>query len=87
MLGLVLIAMLLGTLLVIPKHYTFHTAWIQAAYIFAGVLFLALLGLINILKKKKNIIQKRFWQAAYLFLIVILICVIRDAVTKTSFFL
>jgi len=84
---MILIAMLLGTLLVLPKHYTFHTPWIQAAYFFVGILFLAILLLASIIKKKKNITQKHFWQGAYLFLIIILICIIRDAVMKTSFFL
>jgi len=93
MLVLCLFAMITGTLLVIPKHFTFHTPWIQAAYL---LLLCAGLGIFSlILLKKKRILKKgnepfsrkerAVWQFAYFVLAIVLIGIIHDAVTKTTF--
>jgi hypothetical protein len=87
-----LFAMLTGTLLVIPKHFTFHTPWIQAAYVLLmifglGIASLALLKKKRLFQKDRVISRKERlgWQVAYLILIIILIGIIHDAVTKTTF--
>jgi hypothetical protein len=86
MLWLLLLAMLTGTLLVYPKHFTFHTPWIQAAYIYAVLASVSLL----LLKKSHQRLPSRrrlLWLLAYLILLGLLVIVVRDAVTKTSFLL
>jgi len=84
MLWLLVFAVLTGTLLVYPKHYTFHTNWIQAAYILV-FLFGTLLSLLAVFRKKRP------WRwlsgISYFFLIILLIVIIHDAVTKTTFLL
>jgi uncharacterized membrane protein YozB (DUF420 family) len=77
-------ALLTGTFLIKPKHFSFHTPWIQAAYLLIigfvlGILFL------NTLSKNKTIRRRWLWRLAYLFLIILLIAVVHDAVTKTTF--
>lgn len=72
-----LFAMLTGTLLIYPKHYTFHTPWIQAAYLLLlGFIF----GVVYLIysKKKPNLILP-------LAMTTLLIFIIHDAVTKTTF--
>ncbi|MES2219296.1 MAG: hypothetical protein V4501_12910 [Pseudomonadota bacterium] len=76
-------AILTGTLLVYPKNFTFHTEWIQAAYGLAA-LFTSTLGLLIWLAKKGHQQSKWLWLLAYLFLAVILVIAIHDAVTKTT---
>jgi hypothetical protein len=79
-LWLALFTMITGTFLVIPKHFSFHTPWIQAAYILV-VLFGSGMMLL-----KRNIFTKIWVQRLiYVTLITILIFVIHDAVTKTTF--
>jgi uncharacterized membrane protein SirB2 len=77
-----LFAILTGTLLVYPKHFTFHTPWIQAAYLLVTIFSLGILTL-----QKKNKIPRLIKLFSYLILIVILIGVIHDAVTKSTFIL
>jgi hypothetical protein len=82
MLILAPLAMITGSLLVYPKHFTFHTPWIQAAYALVTVFCVS----IFMLSFFKNIINKRWMlQMVYLGLIVILVLVVHDAVTKTTF--
>lgn len=71
-----------GTLLVYPKHFTFHTPWIQAAYLFMVIFSLGILFL-----QKKMQLPRLIKLFTYLILIVILIGVIHDAVTKSTFIL
>ncbi len=75
-------AMLTGTFLVYPKHFTFRTPWIQAAYFFS-----LLFGIfVSFLIFFRNKIKRRwYWLSVYLFLSVILLGIIHDAVTKTTF--
>lgn len=82
MLLLALLVMLTGTFLVHPKHFTFHTPWIQAAYVLVLIFSLAIASLILF---KKNLKQKWLWRVTYLCLIIVLIGIIHDAVTKTTF--
>jgi uncharacterized membrane protein YozB (DUF420 family) len=76
-------AMLTGTFLVHPKHFTFHTPWIQAAYILIVCFSLGLFALMFLSKK-----QIRFSGIAiffYLLLLLVLVFIVHDAVTKTTF--
>jgi hypothetical protein len=81
---LITLAMLTGTTLVHPKHFTFHTPWIQAAYLFVVLFVIGISGLIG--AKKVFVLQHRgLWLVMYFLLITILIAVTHDAVTKTTF--
>jgi hypothetical protein len=79
-----LLAMLTGTLLVYPKHFTFHTPWIIAAY---TLLFLVMLGILFLFSLKKKGIFNRPWnlRVTYFILGLLLLFIIHDAVTKTTF--
>lgn len=72
-------AAITGTLLIYPKHYTFHTHWIQAAYglIISGVM------LIIIAQKFRS---RMIWFSFCCVLLVILLTIAHDAVTKQTFF-
>lgn len=93
MLLLCILAMLTGTFLVIPKQFTFHTPWIQAAYLLLLVVGLGIFSIV--LLKKKRLPKKTtmelprtdciVWRLAYFVLILLLIGIIHDAVTKTTF--
>jgi hypothetical protein len=78
-----LLAMLTGTLMVYPKHFTFHTPWIQAAYL---LVTLFALGIFTLLKLKD-----KQWRGVrlvvYVALIAMLLALVHDAVTKTTFLL
>lgn len=71
-----------GTFLVYPKGFTFHTPWIQAAYIFITLFTLGILSLIFFRKKIKY-----SWMGClvYLVLMAILIGIVHDAVMKETF--
>jgi uncharacterized membrane protein YozB (DUF420 family) len=85
-----LFTLITGTFLVYPKHFTFHTPWIQAAYLFTLLLALMICLLINLKKKRVALdgkisrLQRLLWRCAYLAFIIILIAVVHDAVTKTT---
>ncbi|HSW68838.1 MAG TPA: hypothetical protein VLI69_01600 [Gammaproteobacteria bacterium] len=82
MLWLLVFAILTGTLLIYPKHFTFHTPWVQAAYLFV---FLSgmLLSILIVFRKKRR--WRWIWGMSYGLLIIMLVCVVHDAITKTSF--
>jgi peptidoglycan/LPS O-acetylase OafA/YrhL len=80
LLWLAALALLTGTLLVHPKHYTFHTPWIQAAYVLLFI-FGALVSLLQALKKKKG--MRFVWWSTYFLLTLLLLVIIHDAVAKT----
>lgn len=77
----VFFAVLTGTLLVYPKHFTFHTPWIQAAYFLVSVFVLMIVMLIFFRKKQKI---QLLWGLIYFMLILLLVGIIHDAVTKTT---
>jgi uncharacterized membrane protein YozB (DUF420 family) len=78
-----LFALVSGILLVYPSKFNFHTPWIQVA--FAGtVLFAGVIGVMNYLKKKFIFSQRWVWLVTYAALILILMLVIRDAVTRST---
>lgn len=77
-------AMLTGTLLVYPKHFTFHTPWIQAAYLFTFIVGFSAVSFI-LFKMQREEGYRWVWRLAYLVLISILIVITHDAVTKTTF--
>jgi uncharacterized membrane protein YedE/YeeE len=72
-------ALLTGSLLVYPKHYTFHTPWIQAAYLLV-IIYAMVVGFS--IRFSKRIAQAWIWRCVYGALIFILILIIHDAVTK-----
>ena len=76
-------ALITGTLLVYPKQYTFHTHWILAAYALLGI-FCSLVIFALLLQKKFT--SQWLWKTLYFILLGILILIVHDAVTKTSFF-
>lgn len=75
-------AILTGTLLVHPKHFTFHTPWIQAAYILVLSFCISIAAMLYL--NKKALTQKNLLRAVYLVLLAVLVLVIHDAVTKTT---
>lgn len=81
-LWLLVLATATGTLLVYPKHFTFHTPWIQAAYV---LVFLCgtLVSLLLVYQKKYQ--WRWLWRISYFFLFVLLIIVAHDATSKTTF--
>lgn len=89
---LAILATLTGTLLVHPKHFTFQTPWIQAAYLFVLVFCCGVL-LVNYVYrsypqvnriKKQNVTLSFFHLLSYSLFIMILLFVVHDAVTKTT---
>lgn len=88
-----LLAVFTGTLLVLPRHFYFHTPWIQAAYLFTTItsLIIACFMLLNKKrcahppKEKISRCQQWLWRLAYLILLLILINIVRDAVMKSTF--
>lgn len=76
-----LLATITGTLLVYPKHYTFHTPWIQAAYLFMG-LVTGILILLIVLRNNKY--YRAICSVAYLLIVLMLMGVVHDAVTKVT---
>lgn len=84
MLLIVALAMLTGTFLVYPKNFTFHTPWIRAAYLLS-LIFAAGILLLTFLKKKTKTPQRLAWLFFYFMLSLILIGIVHDAVTKTTF--
>lgn len=76
------LAILTGTFLVL-HHYTFHVAWIQAAYFLISVF--ALITILFIVFKEK-ITKKWVQRLIYSILLILLIMITHDAVTKDTFF-
>lgn len=72
-------ALLTGTFLVHPKHFTFHTPWILTAYF---LLFLFFLGIFVL-----NYCKNNYWRKLIsIVLIILLVLIVHDAVTKLTFF-
>jgi len=75
-----------GTLLVYPRHFTFHTPWIKAAYVLLFAVTLGILFLkrrISHLPPTPTLALAR--QGSYFFIILLLFLIVHDAVTKTTF--
>jgi hypothetical protein len=83
LLGVGLLAMLTGTLLIYPKNFTFHTPWIQAAYLLVSLFGLGVFTLIKLNKKNWRGVRL----LVYVALVMLLFTLIHDAVTKTTFIL
>jgi uncharacterized membrane protein SirB2 len=78
------LALLTGTLLIYPKHFTFYTPWIQAAY----VLITCYAIVIAMLKRYKDypfLKNHKIILLIYLLLLVVLMLITHDAVTKKTF--
>jgi hypothetical protein len=90
---LALLALFTGTLLVLPKHFSFHTPWIKAAYVFTVIISLIVTCFMLFSKKwrvanigeKISRRQQWLWRLAYFLLLIILLGVVRDAVMKSTF--
>lgn len=85
MLWLALLAAMTGSLLVHPQKFTFHTHWILAAYLLVFIFSIGILFLI-FLNKKQFWGKKKLESLVYFGLIILLILVVQDAVTKTTYF-
>lgn len=79
--GTTLLAAVTGVLLVYPRHFTFHTPWIQAAILGTTTVFMLLIIFFprNALEKPN---KKRF---LCIVLIPLLMIIVHDAVTKHTF--
>ncbi|MDF1655580.1 MAG: DUF2269 family protein [Coxiellaceae bacterium] len=83
---------LTGTILVLPKGYTFQTPWINAAYLF---LTLAVVLFITLVKIKARLYQslsdeglggsKFFYHAIYAVILIVLTVIAFEAVSKQTF--
>jgi len=78
-----IVAIITGTLLVYPRGFTFHTPWIQAAYLLTIIFSFSILLLIY-LENKYQVLNKRLRQVLYFLLMILLMLVVHDAVTKTT---
>lgn len=83
LLSLSVLAIATGTLLVYPKHFTFHTPWIQAAYVLVVGFCLCIGSMVFF--NRKICVPKNLLRGIYLILFTLLVLVIHDAVTKTTF--
>src|SRR3990167_1700733 len=83
LLWLTAFAILTGTLLVYTKHFSFHTPWIEAAYLLTFILG-TLVSLLLFAKRSFHL-NRWLWRGIYIIFIMILIGIIHDAVTKTTF--
>ncbi len=77
---LTLFALMTGTLIVYPFHFTFHTPWIKAAYVLILLFSLGLLGL-KLSSNRRLSTQRGF----AILLISLLLMIIHDAVTRSTF--
>ncbi|EKD55229.1 MAG: hypothetical protein ACD_60C00024G0029 [uncultured bacterium] len=82
LLWLAVFAILTGTLLIYPKHYSFHTPWIKAAYLLVFLFATAVSFMMRNTKKGTPAKGQRY---LYVVLLLLLIIIIHDAVTKTTF--
>lgn len=80
-----ILALLTGTLLVHPKNFTFHTPWIQAAYLLLAGFILGILFIKRYSLRQKSKLGRFTTQLLYLILSIVLILIMHDAVTKTTF--
>ncbi len=78
---MVILAIMTGTFLVYPKNFTFHTPWIQAAYVLA----LIYLMLILLIIRTKSTLTTHGFRFIYGVLVLILVFITHDAITKTTF--
>lgn len=76
------LALVTGTFLVYPKHFTFHTPWIKAAY---ALVFSFLLGVAWLASNKNRHKSRWLTRGIYFVLLIILSLIVHDAVTKTTF--
>lgn len=81
-LWLALFALCTGTLLVYPKHFTFHMPWIEAAYLLIFIVGTWVSLLLRFSKQTKK--SAWVWRGSYIGLIILLSAIIHDAITKTS---
>ena len=81
---LAIMSLITGTFLVIPRHFTFHTPWIQAAYLLLIVFFLGIAVLLFTARRPMHRLKIWIYRATGLILITILLFIIHDAVTKTT---
>lgn len=78
---LAIISIVTGSLLIHPNHFSLQTPWIKAAYVLFG-LFCTLMTALILLHEK---LSKGWRSILYCLLILCLLLLIHDAVTKTTF--
>jgi len=71
--------MITGALLVHPQHFSFHTPWIQAAFLLSSLFMAGIILLMLFLPKKRGGLT-----AAYLFLLSLIVLITHDAVNKMT---
>lgn len=76
-----MIMLVTGGMLVIPKGYLFTTPWINAAFVFLTVV-ICQIGLSIYLKSHDNQKLNKFLTLNYIVMIIIIVGIIHDAVTK-----
>lgn len=76
----VLLLFITASFLVVPKGYTFATPWINTAFTLLTVITIQLF--LSVYFKKKKSMLKKFLLANYGIMIIILIMIVHDAVTK-----
>ena len=74
-----------GTILVYPKHFSFHTPWIKAAYIFLLTFCLGIIFVNQHVVKNGAISKSTLIKCTYAMLTIILLCIMHDAITKSTF--
>lgn len=84
MLLIIVFALVSGTLMVYPRNFNFHTPWIRAAYLFSAIVIAGMLTM-TFLKKKFSTPKRSVWLVFYFVLLVILMTIVHDAMTKTTF--
>ena len=87
LLWLLLLAGVTGTMLVHPRHFTFHTHWIIAAYILL-LLCGGVLQYPKLMQHTETSILRGIWleRTALLLTMASFVLIVHDAVTKQTFF-
>lgn len=78
------LAAITGCLLVYPKGYTFHTPWIEAALLLASTVIVGLLVMHGLQGPSQKKTYGLLRSLLSLFLLIILLVIIHDAVQKTT---
>lgn len=79
-----LMSLITGSVLVYPKNFTFHTPWIEAAFLLVSLFSAIILALI-VFKRKISHFPEWTLKLTYFSLLGILLLVVHDAVSKSSY--
>ncbi len=85
LLALLVLVAISGTYLVQLKGFTFHTPWVQAAYLLVIIAMISLGFIINKKYRNKRILTSSpLFQGVYLLLFLLMVIITHDAVTKNT---